>query len=107
MRHSNKLEFSKKITLFAGIAALLVIIGAYALMWHTGDLSELGTIISGTFAVIMVIVGFYFNKAKAENKIKIAKENAAAGIPATEESGEITQKEMDFYLHDNDESEER
>lgn len=66
------MEFSKKI--FFGIAIITMIVIGFAmyLMWVTLDLSSLDTLIIAIFGELSVATGFYFNKSKAENVIKIS-----------------------------------
>ena len=78
----NKFETSK-VFVYLILGATAATVGlAFGLMAKTGDLSALGEIIIGIFGLASVATGFYFNKAKAENKIKLKKEN---NIPLTEE----------------------
>ncbi len=42
-------------------------------MWKTNDLSALPTLITVVFGALAVGEGFYYNKAKKENEIKLSK----------------------------------
>lgn len=76
-------EFSKKI--FIGVATVNVILIGFALymMYVTGDLTPLSYIIPAATAEMATATGFYYSKAKAENKIKLMKSN---GIKPKEEN---------------------
>ena len=43
------------------------------MMWQTKDLTPLAYLIRAWFGEMSVVTGFYFNKAKAENIIKLKK----------------------------------
>lgn len=43
------------------------------IVYITGDLSPLDYLIPSVFAELAAATGFYFNKAKAENQIKLRK----------------------------------
>ncbi|MPN16591.1 hypothetical protein SDC9_163936 [bioreactor metagenome] len=70
-KHKEKKEFSKKI--FIGVSMLTVSITLYAcvLMWITKDTGGLAYLIPAVFAEFATATGFYYNKARAENEIKI------------------------------------
>ncbi len=74
-RRRKPKEFSKKI--FIGVAAVNIILIAFSLymMYKTGDLSPLAYIIPAAAAKMATATGFYYSKAKAENKIKLMKSN--------------------------------
>lgn len=67
----KKIEFSQLILLFmTTMVVILTIFGCY-MMWKLNNLTALPYIIGGWFAELGTATGFYYNKAKAENKIKI------------------------------------
>lgn len=74
-KHKKTKEFSKKI--FIGVAVVNIILIAFALymMYTTCDLSPLAYIIPAAAAEMATATGFYYSKAKAENKIKLMKSN--------------------------------
>lgn len=69
----KKFEFSKLIIVVVGIVSLLLIGFTLAIIWKTGDTTPLAYLIPAVFAELATATGFYYNKAKAENQIKIAK----------------------------------
>ena len=69
----KKIEFSKLIFLWLAIIATAAVVYTMAAVWHTGDVSPLDTMTERVFAAVMVCVGFYYWKARAENKIKLRK----------------------------------
>lgn len=68
---SGRVEFSKLI--FAGVAFMTAAITVFScvMIWRTGDTSVLAYLIPAVFAELASATGFYYNKAKAENKIKL------------------------------------
>lgn len=68
-------EFSKKI--FYIIITLFVIVIGYSmvLMWRTMDTTPLTYLIPSIGGLAATCVGFYYWKAKAENLLKIQKDN--------------------------------
>ena len=93
MNGKKKFETSKVFVYLILGAVVVVVIFAFLLMAKTGDTSALGEIIIGAFGLASVATGFYFNKAKAENKIKLKKEN---GIPLSEEDFDGGEQEEDI-----------
>ena len=71
----QKLEFSKKITIFVMTVLCTVIIYSMALMWKTDTTDGLSYLIPAVFGLAATCIGFYFWKAKMENIIKLSKEN--------------------------------
>ena len=72
-KKKKKMEFSKKIFIGVSVAAILVTIFTGIMIWKTNDLSSLMYLIPAVFAELATATGFYYNKAKAENQIKIRK----------------------------------
>jgi hypothetical protein len=79
----KKVEFSKKILIVAGIINICVIIFTFLMVWRTSDLSPLEFLIPSVAAEVSVGTGFYYSKAKIENKIKLMKSNK---VPISEKS---------------------
>ena len=79
----QKLEFSKKIMIVAMTVNILVILFSCIMIWITQDLSPLMYIIPAVAAEVATGTGFYYNKAKAENRLKLMKEYK---VPPTEDS---------------------
>lgn len=67
----KKVEFSKLI--FVGVSVLTLAITVYAcyMIWLTMDTSALAYLIPAVFAEMAAATGFYYTKAKVENKIKL------------------------------------
>lgn len=68
-------EFSKKILIVAGIINTVVIVFAMIMIWRTLDLSPLAYLIPSVAAEVATGTGFYYSKAKVENRIKLMKQN--------------------------------
>ena len=64
-------EFSKRIIIFMTVFTLVITVFALALMWRTGDTSPLAYLIPSVFAEYATATGFYYWKARTENKIKL------------------------------------
>lgn len=67
----KKTEFSKLI--FIGVSIVTMAITAFScrMIWITMDTSALAYLIPAVFAEMATGTGFYYSKAKAENKIKL------------------------------------
>lgn len=68
-------EFSKKILIVAGIINTVVIVFTMVMIWRTLDLSPLTYLIPSVAAEVATGTGFYYSKAKVENRIKLMKQN--------------------------------
>lgn len=73
-RHSKNWEFSKKILIIAAILNTSVIVFSCVMIAVTCDLTPLCYLIPSVGAEVATGTGFYYNKAKAENKLKLMKE---------------------------------
>lgn len=82
-KEKKKLEFSKKILITAAILNFMVVIFAGVMMWRTMDTTPLAYLIPAVSAEVATGTGFYYNKAKAENKLKLMRDN---GVEPTEDS---------------------
>lgn len=69
------MEFSKKILIVAGVINIAVILFTCIMVWRTGDLSPLAYLIPSVAAEVATGTGFYYSKAKVENRIKLMKSN--------------------------------
>ncbi len=69
------MEFSKILFWLVFLVAFGVTVFGCALMWHTGDTSGLAYIIPAAFAELATATGFYYWKAKNENRIKLMKKH--------------------------------
>lgn len=68
-------EFSKKILIVAGIINTVVIVFTMIMIWRTLDLSPLAYLIPSVAAEVAAGTGFYYSKAKVENRIKLMRQN--------------------------------
>lgn len=78
-------EFSKKILIAAGIMNAVVILFTMVMVWRTLDLTPLAYLIPSVAAEVATGTGFYYAKAKVENRIKLMRQY------------EVTPQEQDFY----------
>ena len=74
-RTSRKIpmEFSKKILVVAAFVNVAVIVFTFIMIWRTCDLSPLAYLIPAVAAETATGTGFYYAKAKVENRIKLMK----------------------------------
>ena len=71
----KKVEFSKKIFITVAIVNILVVVFVCFMVYMTSDTSPLTPLITAVAAETATGTGFYYNKAKAENKIKLMRDN--------------------------------
>lgn len=72
-KKKKKTEFSKKIFYIITTLTIIIVLYSMALMWHTQDSSALSYLIPAIFGELGVSTGFYYWKARTENKIKLEK----------------------------------
>ncbi len=72
------MEFSKKILIFAGTINLFVIFFACYMMWKSVNCEPLAFLIPSVAAETATGTGFYYQKAKAENEIKLKQQKGEA-----------------------------
>lgn len=75
VKRKPKMEFSKKILIVAGIINGIVIAFTMVMIWRTLDLTPLTYLIPSVAAEVATGTGFYYSKAKVENRIKLMKQN--------------------------------
>ena len=71
----KKVEFSKLIFVGVSVLTLAITVFSCRVIWLTMDTSALAYLIPAVFAEMASATGFYYTKAKAENKIKLMKLN--------------------------------
>jgi len=74
---NKKVEFSKLIFVGVSVVTVAIVLFSCRMIWITMDTSALGYLIPAVFTEMAAATGFYYSKAKAENKIKLM---AAAGV---------------------------
>lgn len=74
---NKKVEFSKLIFMGVSVVTVAIVLFSCRMIWITMDTSALGYLIPAVFTEMAAATGFYYSKAKAENKIKLM---AAAGV---------------------------
>ena len=72
-RKKVRMEFSKVILVVAAIVNVAVILFTFVMVWRTNDLSPLTYLIPAVAAETATGTGFYYAKAKVENRIKLMK----------------------------------
>ena len=70
----KRFEFSKIVAVIGMAMWVFVNLFALAMIALTLDLSPLAYVIGSVDAVVAVVLGFYYWKAKAENQIKLRQE---------------------------------
>lgn len=73
----KKMEFSKLIFLWLAILATTAVIFTMAAVWQTGDVTPLEKLIEMVFGALTIGTGFYYWKAKAENRLKLRQQYGA------------------------------
>ena len=73
----KKVEFSKLVFMGVSIVTIAITVFSCRVIWLTMDTSALAYLIPAVFAEMASATGFYYTKAKAENKIKLM---AASGV---------------------------
>lgn len=71
----KKTEFSKLIFVGVSVLTLAITVFSCRIIWITMDTSALAYLIPAVFAEMASATGFYYTKAKAENKIKLMAQN--------------------------------
>lgn len=74
---NKKVEFSKLIFVGVSVVTVAIVLFSCRMIWITMDTSALGYLIPAVFTEMAAATGFYYSKAKAENKIKLM---VAAGV---------------------------
>lgn len=69
----KKREFSKIIITIVKADTTSVTAFTMAVVWKTSDTAPLAYLIPSVFGELATATGFYFSKAKAENRIKLRK----------------------------------
>ena len=82
----KKVEFSKLIFLGVSIATIAITVFSCRMIWITMDTSVLAYLIPAVFAEMASATGFYYTKAKAENKIKLMALNGVKPEPSNFET---------------------
>lgn len=72
-----KIEFSKLIVTFLGAVTLWVTAFTLKMVKETQNLDPLNTLITVLFGALATALGFYYSKAKIENRIKLRKKYGA------------------------------
>ena len=67
------MEFSKQIMIGAAIMNVVVIVFTFIMVWRTCELTPLEYLIPAVAAETATGTGFYYSKAKVENRIKLMK----------------------------------
>lgn len=73
----KKVEFSKIVFMGVSIVTIAITVFCCRMIWITMDTSALAYLIPAVFTEMASATGFYYAKAKAENKIKLM---AASGV---------------------------
>ena len=74
VQKKQKLEFSKLIMYVVEADTVMVTAFTLIMVWRTNDTSPLAYLIPAVFTELATATGFYYSKAKAENRIKLRKQ---------------------------------
>lgn len=72
--NKKKFEFSKIIIFIVGVVTIAVTAFTLYMVWETKDLSVLSYLIPAIYTETASATGFYFWKARTENKIRMSKQ---------------------------------
>ena len=72
-KYRKRMEFSKKIIAVLLFLEAFVVISCCVVAFRIGDIEIFKVLVPSVFASTATGIGFYFNKAKLENKIKLMK----------------------------------
>ena len=72
--NKKKFEFSKLIIIFVGAVTILVTAFTMYMIWETKDMMAFTYLIPAVFTETASATGFYYWKARTENKIRMSKE---------------------------------
>ena len=72
-KQKRPIEFSKKILIVVGVINVVIIAFTLVVIWRTFDLTPLNYLIPAIAAETATGTGFYYSKAKVENRIKLMK----------------------------------
>lgn len=67
------IEFSKLIIFCISSVAFALTVFTMVMVWNTNDTTALSYLIPSVFTALAASTGFYYNKAKLENQIKLRK----------------------------------
>ena len=73
----RKFEFSKIIVVIVSAMTLGVVAFTIYMVYETKNLDPLNTLITVVFGAFATTTGFYYSKAKIENRIKLRKKYGA------------------------------
>lgn len=72
-----KIEFSKIIVVIVSVMTLAVMTFTCYMVYDTKNLEPLNTLVTVVFGAFATSTGFYYSKAKIENRIKLRKKYGA------------------------------
>ena len=73
----KKLEFSKIIVVIVSAMTIAVMAFTCYMVYETKDVDPLNTLVTVVFGAFATSTGFYYSKAKIENRIKLRKKYGA------------------------------
>lgn len=73
----KKLEFSKIIVITVSVMTIAVMTFTCFMIYETKNLEPLSALITVVFGAFATTTGFYYSKAKLENRIKLRKQYGA------------------------------
>ncbi len=76
-KKKNKMEFSKLHLIAVYVFVLVITLFSCFMIWETKDTSALPQLLISAFGLLTAVGGFYSNKAKRENEIKLRQKYGA------------------------------
>ena len=86
LQQKRRLSFQSSFFLGVSIATTAITVFSCRMIWITMDTSALAYLIPAVFAEMASATGFYYTKAKAENKIKLMALNGVKPEPSNFET---------------------
>lgn len=88
MKRTGKLETSKVLLIFCDVLTSIISVAILFALYRGMDLSGTEPLVGGAYGLTSVAHGFYYNKAKLENSIKLRRNNPE-DYDAVEKGGEL------------------
>lgn len=85
-KKKKEIEYSKLILRWLISIQTLIVVSSIGLMIYVQDVTPLEWLIPSMSAELSISIGFYYNKAKRENELKIRKACREIGIEYNEEN---------------------
>lgn len=93
----KKIETSKKLLIFSDAMAVIVTFILFIGWFLDKDVNSMTPVVIGVYGWVTIAHGFYYNKAKAENIIKIQRDNDISLEQASSLMGDINSGQAPMF----------